>query len=393
MRPTALVPVRLSAAARLTLTGLTLGGAAATVAAGVIDPPRMWANWLLVSYYALTIALGGLCFVAIHYASGATWAVAVRRVPEALAAVIPAAAIGVAAVLLLRPELYPWTDANFGAAPDAALGFKRAWLDRPFFVARAVMYAVVWTIFAWAIRRHSRLQDDGHDGRRTASNRRLSGIFLAVFAITFSFAAFDWVMSLEPEWYSTIFGVYHFAGLLLAALAAVVLLALWLERSGPLAGVLHNDHLHDFGKLVFAFSTFWAYIWFSQYMLIWYANIPEETTYFIARTHGGWFVFFVVNVVLNWLVPFAVLIRRDAKRDRRVLAGIAVVLLVGRWVDLYVMILPPIVGEDPLPGVCEAGVLAGGMGLFGLVLARVLQAAPIVPIGDPDLPASLQYES
>ena len=386
-------PVQLSPTVRRALIALTAVGAIAAVAGAAIHPHRMWANWLLVSYYALTLALGGLCFVAIHYASGATWAVAIRRVPEALAGVIPVAAAGTAVVLIVTPELYPWTGGDFGPASGAALTFKRAWLDGPFFLARAAAYAALWTIFAWAILRHSRLQDRGEDGRRTAANRRLSGAFLAIFGITFSLASFDWIMSLEPGWYSTIFGVYQFAGLFLAALAAVVLLSLWLERAGPLAGVLHDNHLHDFGKLIFAFSTFWAYIWFSQYMLIWYANIPEETTYFVARTHGGWFGFFVLNVVLNWVVPFAVLIRRDAKRDRRVLAAVAATVLLGRWVDLYVMILPPIVGERPLPGLSEAGVFVAGAGLFGLALSRALRAAPIVPIGDPDLSASLQYES
>jgi hypothetical protein len=387
------VPVQVSPTVRRALIALTAVGTIAAVAAAAIDPHRMWANWLLVAYYALTLALGGLCFVAIHYASGATWAVAIRRVPEALAAVVPVAAAGAAVVLIVSPELYPWTGGDFGSASGATLTFKRVWLDGPFFLARAAAYAALWTIFAWAILRHSRLQDRGEDGRRTAANRRLSGAFLAIFGVTFSLASFDWIMSLEPGWYSTIFGVYQFAGLFLAALAAVVLLSLWLERTGPLAGVLHDNHLHDFGKLIFTFSTFWAYIWFSQYMLIWYANIPEETTYFVARTHGGWFPFFVLNVVLNWVVPFAVLIRRDAKRDRRVLAAVAATVLLGRWVDLYVMILPPIVGERALPGLSEAGVFVAGTGLFGLALSRALRAAPIVPIGDPDLSASLQYES
>jgi hypothetical protein len=387
------VPVQVSPTVRRALIALTAVGTIAAVAAAAIDPHRMWANWLLVSYYALTLALGGLCFVAIHYASGATWAVAIRRVPEALAAVLPVAAAGAAVVLIVSPELYPWTGGDFGPASGATLTFKRVWLDGPFFLARAAVYAALWTTFAWAILRHSRLQDRGEDGRRTAANRRLSGAFLAIFGVTFSLASFDWIMSLEPGWYSTIFGVYQFAGLFLAALAAVVLLSLWLERTGPLAGVLHDNHLHDFGKLIFTFSTFWAYIWFSQYMLIWYANIPEETTYFVARTHGGWFAFFVLNVVLNWVVPFAVLIRRDAKRDRRVLAAVAAAVLLGRWVDLYVMILPPIVGERALPGLSEAGVFVAGTGLFGLALSRALRAAPIVPIGDPDLSASLQYES
>ena len=374
-------PVQLSSRVRHALILLAVGGAVAAIAGAVLDPHRLWANWLLVSFYALTLALGGLCFVAIHDASGATWAVAVRRVPEALAALTPLAAIGVAVVFLARPQLYPWTTGDAGHGSGAALAFRHAWLDWPFFLARAATYAGVWTIFAWAIR------------TRGPRRRRIAGAFLAVFAVTFSLAAFDWVMSLEPAWYSTIFGVYHFAGLFLSALAAVVLLALWLERSGPLAGVLHQHHLHDFGKLLFAFSTFWAYIWFSQYMLIWYANIPEETVYFIARHHNGWFALFVLNVALNWIVPFAVLIRRDTKRNRRVLATVCVVVLLGRWLDLYLMILPPVLGDAPGLGLSEAGVLAGGAGLFGLALTRALQAAPIVPVEDPDLPASLQYES
>lgn len=393
MNPMTVVPVQLSSHARRTLVVLAAAGTVAVVAGAAIDSDRMWANWLLVSYYALTLALGGLCFVAIHYASGATWAVAIRRVPEALAGIVPFAALATAVVLIVKPGLYPWTAGDFGPDTGGTLTFKRTWLDWPFFLGRAGAYAALWTIFALAILRHSRRQDRGEDGRRSAANRRLSGAFLAIFGVTFSLASFDWIMSLEPGWYSTIFGVYQFAGLFLSALAAVVLLALWLERAGPLAGVLHDNHLHDFGKLVFAFSTFWAYIWFSQYMLIWYANIPEETTYFVARTHGGWFVFFVLNVVLNWMVPFAVLIRRDTKRDRRVLAAVAAVVLVGRWIDLYVMILPPIVGARALPGPWEIGVFAGGAGLFGLALTRALRTAPIVPLGDPDLSASLQYES
>jgi hypothetical protein len=363
---------------RRILLVLVAAGAVAAGAGAALDPDRLWANWLLVSYYALTLALGGLCFVAIHDASGATWAVAVRRVPEALASLIPFAAIALGIVFVVRPQLYPWTGGDFGAAPEAALTFKRGWLDWPFFLARAATYAAVWTIFSW--------------GMRTRS-RRVAGSFVAVFAVTFSLAAFDWIMSLEPAWYSAIFGVYHFAGLFLSALAAIVLIALWLEERGPLAGVLHDSHLHDLGKLLFAFSTFWAYIWFSQFMLIWYANIPEEAIYFTARTHGGWFGLFVVNVVLNWMVPFAVLIRRDTKRSRRVLATVAIVVLIGRWLDLYLMILPPVLGERPRFGLSEMGMLAAGMGLFMLALARAMRATPMVPIDDPDLPASLQYES
>lgn len=377
---------------RWALVGLTAVGVVTAAAGAVVAPQLMWANWLLVSYYALTLAVGGLCFAAIHYVAGGHWGVAIRRAPEALAGLIPFAAVAVIVVLVARPQLYPWMAGDYGHAPESALAFKRAWLDRPFFLARAVGYGVAWTLFAWAIRRQSRLQDAGMGAWRTVTNRRLSAAFLAVFAVTFSLAGLDWVMSLEPAWYSTIFGVYHFAGLFLSVLAAIVLLVVWLERAGPLAGVLHENHLHDLGKLLVGFSTFWAYIWFSQYMLIWYANLPEETTYFIARTQGAWFALFVLNVALNWAVPFAVLLPREAKRNRRVLAGVAAVVLIGRWLDLYLMIMPSIVGERPHIGLWEVGLLAGGAGLFGLALTRALRAAAIVPTGDPHLAASLHYE-
>ena len=236
-----------------------------------------------------------------------------------------------------------------------------------------------------AIRRASRRQDGDGDRRWTRANVRLSAAFLMVFGVTFTLASFDWMMSLEPLWYSTIFGVYNFAGLFLSGLAAIVVVALWLERAGPLQHVLTADHRHDLGKLLFAFSVFWMYIWFSQYMLIWYTNIPEETAYFVRRAHGGWFVLFLANVVLNWLVPFSILLRRDTKCRRQTLGLVAAAVLVGRWLDLYLMIFPAVVGAAPRIGVWEIGLTAGGLGGFALVLVWILKGAPVVPIGDPDL--------
>ena len=156
--------------------------------------------------------------------------------------------------------------------------------------------------------------------------------------------------------------------------------------------LLSDDHLHDLGKLLFAFSVFWMYIWFSQYMLIWYTNIPEETSDFVRRAHGLWLVLFLGNVVLNWLVPFAVLLRRDAKRQRTTLGSIAVVVLLGRWLDVYLMIFPAVTGGPPRIDLWEIGLTAGGIGCVGLVLARILRGAPAVPLADPQLADSLQYE-
>ncbi|MEO8255987.1 MAG: hypothetical protein ABI868_01445 [Acidobacteriota bacterium] len=372
---------------RQALIGLAAIGAAAAAGGALMAPDRMWASWLLVAYYALGLGLAGLCFVAIHYTTGASWSAAVRRVPEALVGTLPCSAVLLGAVLVARPQLYSWTAAAGAVASSPALAFKLAWLSRPFFLFRAVTYALIWIGFAMAIRRASLRQDGDGDRRWTRANVRLSAAFLMVFAVTFTLASVDWVMSLEPLWYSTIFGVYNFAGLFLSGLAAIVVVALWLERAGPLRQVLTDDHLHDLGKLLFAFSVFWMYIWFSQYMLIWYTNIPEETAYFVRRTHGVWWVLFLANIVLNWLVPFAVLLRRDAKRSRPAIGFVAVTILVGRWLDLYLMIFPAVVGDVPRLGLWEIGLTAGGFGAFGLVLAWILKGAPAVPLGDPDLVA------
>jgi hypothetical protein len=378
--------VELAPRTRDALIALAVMGAVVAGAGAAMAPERMWASWLLVAYYALGLGLAGLCFVAILYTSGATWSTEIRRVPEALAGTLPIAAVLLAVVFVARPQLYPWTIASgSGAALSPALAFKLAWLNRPFFLFRAAAYSLIWIVFAVAIRRASRRQDDDGDPRWTRANVRLSAAFLMVFGVTFTLASIDWVMSLEQLWYSTIFGVYNFAGLFLSGLAAIVVVALWLERAGPLRSVLTVEHLHDLGKLLFAFSVFWMYIWFSQYMLIWYTNIPEETSYFVRRVHGGWFVLFLANVVLNWLVPFVVLLRRDAKRRRQTLGLVAATVLVGRWVDVYLLIFPAVLGETPRIGLWELGLTAGGLGGFGLALVWALRSAPAVPLGDPDL--------
>jgi hypothetical protein len=248
-------------------------------------------------------------------------------------------------------------------------------------------------VFSYAIVRTSRRQDTDGDVSHTRKNIRLSAGFLAVFAISFSFAGVDWFMSLEPHWYSTIFGVYHFAGLILGGLAMITILAIWLERRGPLRGILTKEHLHDLGKLLFAFSTFWMYIWFCQYMLIWYANIPEETSYFTSRVRGFWWPVFLLNFLLNWAVPFVVLLSVRAKRNSSTLLEVCWTILAGRWVDLYLMIFPPLVGEYPVFGVWELGFLLGSGGLFGLVLFKALRSASLVPVNDPYLAESLHYHN
>lgn len=371
------------------LRGLAVIGGLTVVFGLFLAPQRIWPNLLLCSYALLGLGLAGVFFVALQYVANATWAVALRRVPEAMAAAaLPVGALGMAAVLLGRPALYPWFGKHWEAA-EGFLGFKQAWLSQPFFLARSAVYLAVWLAFAAAIVSTSRRQDSSGEVALTARNTKLSAGFLVVFAVTFWLASYDWVMSLEPQWYSTIFGIYNFAGLFMSGLAAMAILVVWLQRDGALKRTVAPQHLQDLGTLLFAFSTFWMYIWFSQYMLIWYANLPEETVHFIRRARGPWGILFVINLFLNWVLPFLVLLPRANKRNPRVLAGISVVVLLGRALDLYLMVVPPFAGARPVFGIWEAGMLLGTVGLFALVFIRALRQAPLVPIGDPFLEESL----
>jgi hypothetical protein len=319
---------------------------------------------------------------------GAGWSIALRRVPEAMIALLPAGALGLLAVFLLHPGLYPWATPSWVAAGEA-VQFKRLWLSRPFFLARAAVYLIAWVALAWAIVHHSRRQDEDGEMAHTRSNVRLSAIFLVVGGFTLWLASYDWIMSLEPDWSSTIYGVYHFSGLFLSGLAVIILLTVRLRDGGPLAGTVTEGHLQDLGTLLFAFSTFWAYIWFSQYMLIWYANQPDEAVHYTHRLRGPWATLFVLNLLLNWAIPFLAALPRTNKRNPGILAKTAIVVLLGRWLDLYSMIFPPFAPARPVFGVWEIGAILGAVGVFWLVFRWAFRQAPPVPLRDPYLVESL----
>ncbi len=351
----------------------------------LLAPQRALSSFLLVNIGLLGMGLGAALFIAFQYVCGAHWAVALRRVPEAMCGILPWAAGGIVITLLAGKSLYPWTS-------EHAVGMKGVILSYPFVLARTIVFLAIWLLLIRAIVRRSRLQDQNGDASLSASNTRLSALFLVVFGLTFWMACFDWVMSLEPEWYSTMYGVYHFAGLFLGALAAMVLLVVWLHRVGPLRHVLTEEHLHDIGKLLFGFSTFWMYIWFSEYMLIWYADFPEETGHFIRRLTGGWGPLFVANMVITWLLPFFILLPKSVKRNPNMLVKVACMILVGRWLDLYLLIYPSAVGHEVVTfGVVELGMAVGAPGLFMLIFIRSFRSFPPVPVSDPLLEASLHH--
>jgi hypothetical protein len=367
-------------------------GSLAMVGAALFAPQRFWSNFLLLSFLLVGLGLAGTFFIALQYMTGAGWGVAFRRVPEALSSALPAGAIGLLAVFFLHPSLYPWAHAP-ASGEEHITGFKAVWLSLPFFRARAIAYLALWTLLSRAIIRNSREQDrDGSDAH-TRTNIRYSAMFLVAFGLTFWLASMDWIMSLEPKWSSTMFGVYNFAGLFLSGLAAICLLVIWLSKFSALRDFVTPEHLHDLGKLLFTFSTFWMYIWFCQYMLIWYADITEETRYFILRRSGFWEPVFLLNIFLNWIIPFVILMPVSSKRNPSTLAKVASIVLIGRWVDLYLMIFPPLVGQTPVFGFWEVGTILGGLGLFLMIFQRALGQAALVPLNDPRLEDSLHYHN
>ncbi len=334
-------------------------GAVVALVGAAVDPRAIGANLLLAGWYAAGIGLGALFFVAVHAAAGARWTAALDRVPVSLAPLVPFGAIVVLLAMIgAGSQIYPWMREPVGDPGS----FKSLWLTPSFVILRALGYAAAWIAFARAF------------SRREAT-RRLSAGFLVVFGATVSLASIDWIMSLEPHWYSTMAGVYQFAGLFLSALAVIAILAILLAERGDLPR-FGPSQLHDLGKLLFAFSTFWMYIWFSQAMLIWYGNIPEEAIHYTARLRGDWTTLFVLSPLLNWVIPFFVLLSKRAKRNPKIVLRVALILLVGRWGDLYVEIMPSLAPAGPRISGWDAAIGFGTLSLGALLVLRALERRP-----------------
>ena len=381
-------PLRLPGTMLRNLSAVAMVGAAIAVVGVFTVPERAWPNILLAAYYFVSLGLAAVLFIALQYVSNAGWSVGIRRVPEAMTGVLP---VGGALVLLCLfgiHTLYEWSH-DAVVAGDPILSSKSGWLNVPFFVVRTLFYLMVWFAFASVLVKNSRRQDENGDLDAVQRNKKISAAFIIVFALTFTAASMDWIMSLEPHWYSTIFGIYNFSGMFLNGLAALTILVILLRRMGPLAKVVTEAHLHDLGKLVFAFSTFWMYIWFSQYILIWYANIPEEVVYYIRRERGSWAIFTIVNVLFNWVVPFLALLPIWTKRNEGVLLRVCMIVMIGHWIDLYWMILPPFMQAEPLLSIWEIAPIAAAVAAFFIITLRSFAKHRPVPVNDPLLVESL----
>lgn len=353
------------------------------------NPDRAWLSVLLASFAMTCFGLSGIFFVALQYATGAKWSIPLRRVGEAISSVLPFGGAGILTVLVLHPSTYPW----YGHALEASegwMGFKQTWLSYPFFLVRAIVFLAIWLLFARAIRRNSRMQDREGGMTPTRKNIRLSVIFMVAFGITFWLATTDWIMSLEPNWASTIFGIYQFAGMFVSGLALLSLFAMGLRSAGPLRVGVRDSQFLDLGRMIVAFATFWGYIWFSQYMLIWYANLSEETPYMSLRTNSTWSTLFVANLLLNWAIPFLLLLPRTNKMNSRILGAASIIVLVGRCTDLYLMVVPSFVVARAWPTVWDLGVLLVLWSSLFLVTMSQFFASEPLPIRDPYFLRSLE---
>ncbi len=331
----------------------------------------------------LTIVLGMLFFVMLQHVTDAGWSVVPRRWAELVLAALPVMALAFLPLLVFLPHLWHWADPSITAG-DPLYAIKSPYLNVPFFVVRAVVYFAIWILLALRLRGGSLRQDETGEAALSFGMRRLSAPGLILFGLALSFASVDWLMSLDYHWFSTIFGVYVFAHAVLAALAVLNLCAVGLGR-GALRGTVTADTLHDLGKLTFTFAVFWAYIAFSQWFLIWYGNIPEETGWMLARGHAPWLATIVAVVVGLFVVPFVVLMPAAAKRRPRILVAVSVVILVAHWLGMVWLVQPSLYPDGlPLHLVwIDAGALLLVGGVAGWWVIRRARGRALAPLHDP----------
>jgi hypothetical protein len=377
-----------AASTRTIFIALTAIGIAVFIAGLASDPTRAWASFVQNHFFFMSLGIGGLFWAAIQWLTGAMWSAPVRRISESFSAYLPVALVTTVILGFGIHHLYIWSDMKH-VSGDVVLEGKSGYLNAKFMMIRDIGGVLLWMFFAKKFIGNSLAQDSSGDYAYTARNRSLSPAFMIVFGLSFTLMAFDQLMSLDPHWYSTMFGVYCFAGMFYSTLALHGVMTVALLRRHKLDGIVNDNHLHDLGKFMFAFTVFWAYIAFSQFMLIWYANLPEETGYFIHRFNGNWMGVSIYLLVGKFVVPFFLLLPRGMKRTPGVLWFAGVWMLFSQWIDVLWMVQPEFFKDGPSIGWIELGVPLGFIGLFGLSVSYFLSKNNIVAIGDPRLKESV----
>jgi hypothetical protein len=372
--------------------GCALLGAVACAILGPANPKQYFFSWLVSFLFFLSLALGALFFVLIQYASQGGWGIVLRRIGETTFATLPVVAALFLPLLLGLRYLYPWIVPG-AADHDALLRWKAPYLNVPFFLIRAALFFGLWSFIALLYYRGSRGQDVTGDPRVSARLRRFAGPAIIVLALTQTFASVDWIMSLTPHWYSTMFGVYFFAGSFVGFIALLSVVAVAMRQAGLLDAIISAEHLHDVGKFLFAFTVFWAYIAFSQFFLMWYGNLPEETSWYKARIAGSWLPVSLFLMAGHFAAPFLYLMGRTVKRKGATLAVGGAWVLAMHFVDLYWQVMPTLHPEGLRPSVLDVAALLAVGGCFVAAAGWLMRRQALVPLRDPRLAESIAFEN
>lgn len=360
---------------------------------------RLLANGLINSFFFFAIGLGALFFLALAYATETGWYASVKRIIEAVAGFLPYG-IGLMMITLLTitfmdgAHIYSWMDpASTDPSShhyDAIIDGKSAYLNKTFFWIRTVVYMAVYFIFLRGFRMRS-LEEDRIGGTDLHfKNYKKGATFLVFFAVFSSTSSWDWLMSIDVHWFSTLFGWYTFSGMWVSAMVVMVMTTLYLKKLGYLPKV-NDSHIHDLGKWTFAISFLWSYLWFSQFMLIWYSNIGEEVAYYVMRIENFKFLYFFMFLI-NFAFPMLILMSRDAKRNAGILTFVGVVILIGHWLDVYIMISAGSLGAGAKIGLLEVGMALLVAGFFIRMVLINLTKAPLTPVNHPFLDESVHHE-
>ncbi len=393
----------------------------------LLNPSGFFHSYLTSVIFWTSIALGALFIVMLHYLVNAVWSVLIRRILENVLIILPIMGLLFIPVLFGIPYLYSWnsnyvdnshTDSHAiniineafaeGNSGDhksehhlessghdphkELLEKKKAFLNTPFFIIRTIIYFLIWSILAVRLYRNSIKQDkDGASAVNDSTGLKISAPGMMLFAVTVSFAGFDWMMSLDPLWYSTIYGVYFFSGCIVSVIAFVSIFATWLRGKNILADMISEEHYHTFGKLLFGFIIFWAYMAFSQYLLIWYANIPEETIWYHHRWVGGWKFVSVMIAVAHFTIPFLFLMPKGMKRNPKILSFWAIWILVMHWIDLFWNIQPNLYPDGAMISWMDLTTMIGIGSLFFYFFWKNMSKNPILTLNDRKLNKSINY--
>jgi len=377
------------------------------VTSGSKDDPkeqaRFWASLLQNSVFFLLVVNASMFFICATTLAWGGWQMAFRRVPEAISAVVPVIGVICGAILLAiafgdNHTIYHWTDTHH-VAEDPILNHKKGFLNKGFFAAATVLTIVLWSVLGWKMRQLSRSLDAKplatvEERKKYIWNNTVwAAVYIVVFSLTvMSSIPWLWLMSIDAHWYSTMYSWYTFASSFVSGMALIALFVVFLKNNGYLE-YTNNEHLHDIGKFMFAFSVFWTYLWFSQFMLIWYANIPEETIYFQPRAHGIYKGIFWLMFIINFIAPLLILMTRDAKRNYGTITFMALLIIFGHWLDFYQMVFPAVSPQKVPMILYDFGVALGFVGLIMFVTGRALSKAPLLAKNHPFVKESLIHHT